>query len=524
MRGTQKLLLLTLAIIGVVFNMDNANALENELVTPTGDTEVQNQDETANSNENAITIEDVKNFIPDSIKLDMKDTDLFGSSSEDGYYMDYHSLLDGEIHSKLDTIFRNNVEFVKETITKDYPGIGESTYEQENFFVNGIKMYYVFYVEDIHTVTVSIYERKDPDYYFCSSGEECEAEDLEKTLQARKNITIEYSNSDDYNTDDEVYVKNAIKNINFNKIIDNNIDYEEWNKQYKSYITDAINDESLELYFSNNGGGSAGDYEFRGTSVAIAKNGVIYDVVDGGKYAFNFIIVPNDIVDTDAAYIDYALPKIKEIWSGYSIFNVEKLNDEFIDTFTMLKNDGNFYKISLGGDYCYEGEECYARVIIKKENSTKVVDNVVTDNASNVIVNGNVINSNDPIYTEMLDKVNIKGYNDVFGAYDLKLASGNISNDGLTITFNLGQEYNGLDAVVFRKKSDGNYEEFVKKIENGKIDVTVTELSQFMVALNGAPNNVQTSSMNVVLYSSLSIASLIGIASLIIIKKRKKIA
>ena len=122
-----------------------------------------------------------------------------------------------------------------------------------------------------------------------------------------------------------------------------------------------------------------------------------------------------------------------------------------------------------------------ARVILKKSNTNKVIDNVAINN-SNAIINGNIIEKTNSIYDEMLSKVKEKGFSNIFNIYELKLVSGNISN-GLKITFSLGTENNGKQVLILHKKDDGSYEEFIKTIENGKINIEVTELSPFMVAL-----------------------------------------
>ncbi len=534
MINTKKILLSALVASSLFFIMNGVNA--QEITTTTGDSTEQ---ETTAVSQNAVTsIEDVEMFIPDSITLDIKDTDLFSNNDEI-----WEGILHEKAQEKIDLIFRSNVEFKTETVTSAIPGMVGNTYEQENFFINGVKMYYDIWVDDMNTLTVSVYERKSPDYYFCSSEEECEEEDIEKTLQTRKIVQVKYSNSNQYNTEDESYVKNAIKNVNFGKVsgiwdTDDEAAYESGLQQYQDYIASAINDASLKVYAQYTSGGGDGDYSVLGTSVAIEKNGVIYAVIDGYNAFFNAVTIPNDVVDTDEAYINYALPKLQEIWNQYTITNVIKIEDDVISAASFglnIVNDGIFYKILLAGDYCYEEEECFARVILKKESVTKIIDHVSVSDEENVTLSGMVLDQEDSTYKEMLEKSISQGYANVFGAYELKLVSGNIQ-DGLTVTFSLGTENDGRQVLVLHKKNDGNYESFLKTVQNGKIDVDVTELSPFMVVFNGAIdntvnnvlsnsslNNAQTSSIDVVLYSILTISSLIGLVY-IVIKNRKKAA
>ncbi len=241
--------------------------------------------------------------------------------------------------------------------------------------------------------------------------------------------------------------------------------------------------------------------------VAIAKNGVIYDIVEGYDFTFHTIIISDYLIDTDEAYIQYALPKIKEIWDQYSILNVIKLSDNSFSAFDKkIQNNGTFYKILLGGELCNTEEECFARVILKKENMTKVMDHISISNHLNVKLNASQLEKNSPIYQSMFEKAKLKGYFHLFGGYEIQLESGNIEN-GMTITFSFQEQYNGMNAYVLHRKKDGMEEEFIKKVENGKIDISVTELSPFLIAFNDTPNNVQTSTVNLSLYFLLAFSS-----------------
>ncbi len=461
-----------------------------------------------------VQLEEVKKLIPDQIKLNMKDTDLFQNEE---------TMFDSILYEKgktfINSILRANVEFVTETITS-----GNYTYEQENFIVNGTKMYFDLFVTDWRTIELSIYERKSPDFYHCSSEEECKDKDIEKTLQFRKKLQVVYINHDQFDPTIEAYVKNAIQNVNFNKISSNfNLEYEESFHQFKDYVKKNINDDSLQLYFSSFTGGGDGDYSVQGIMIAIAKNGVVYEVVPGYDVTFNAVMIPEHIIDTDEAYIQYALPKIEEIWNQYSILNVSKLADPIISVFdTEITNDGTFYKILLSGDACSDSEECFARVILKKENKTKVIDHISISNDANITLKATKMDRNSSIYQEMFEKAKLNGFSNLFGAYELSFISGNIK-DGLDITFSLGEQYNGINAYVLHQKSDGTYEEFRKKVENGTIVITVFELSPFLISLDETPNNVQTSSLNVLFYSIISASSLFFIVFLQFKKKMKRI-
>ena len=138
------------------------------------------------------------------------------------------------------------------------------------------------------------------------------------------------------------------------------------------------------------------------------------------------------------------------------------------------------------------------------------------------------IAENDNTYIEMKKVLDKKGYGNIIKSYEFKLAEGTI-NDKISISIPCGTEYNGKKVIVLHKKSDGTYEEFITTIKDGNATIEVTELSPFMVAINNdeaatllsnASNNAQTSSIDIVLLSILSILSLSGIIYLVLRKKK----
>ena len=138
------------------------------------------------------------------------------------------------------------------------------------------------------------------------------------------------------------------------------------------------------------------------------------------------------------------------------------------------------------------------------------------------------IAENDNTYIEMKKVLDKKGYGNIIKLYEFKLAEGTI-NDKISISIPCGTEYNGKKVIILHKKSDGTYEEFITTIKDGNATIEVTELSPFMVAINNdeaatllsnASNNAQTSSIDIVLLSILSISSLSGIIYLVLRKKK----
>lgn len=152
---------------------------------------------------------------------------------------------------------------------------------------------------------------------------------------------------------------------------------------------------------------------------------------------------------------------------------------------------------------------------------------------------GIVTNDNKPIltqeiaktdntYIEMKKILDKKGYSNIIESYEFKLAEGTIT-DKISISIPCSTKYNGKKVIVLHKKSDGTYEEFITTVKDGSATIEVTELSPFMVAisneeaatlLSNTSNNAQTSSIDIVLLSILSISSLGGIIYLVLRKKK----
>lgn len=208
MKNTKKFFVSLLTCSSIFFSLEHVSAITNEL---------KKEPEVIIDQKSIVSIEEIKQLLPTQINLNLKDTDLF--QQED---IPYDSILYEKSNEIIDNTLRTHVEFVKETITNN-----NYTYEQENFIVNGIKMYYEINVKNLHTFVVTVYERKAPDFYHCISEEDCQEKDIEKTVQFRKEISIVYANQNLFDKNEEEYVKKAIQNFDFIKISsDFNLDYE----------------------------------------------------------------------------------------------------------------------------------------------------------------------------------------------------------------------------------------------------------------------------------------------------------
>lgn len=145
------------------------------------------------------------------------------------------------------------------------------------------------------------------------------------------------------------------------------------------------------------------------------------------------------------------------------------------------------------------------------------------------------LETDDEIYKAMAKELESKGLKNILGCYELT-AYGTTTNN-MKVSFNLGSNYNGKEVQILHKKKDNTYEIFKTSVADGKAEITVSEFSPFMIALsdssattpttenvNKAPNNAQTSSIDIVLYSILALGSLVGITYILVSKKKKEIA
>ena len=82
--------------------------------------------------------------------------------------------------------------------------------------------------------------------------------------------------------------------------------------EFQKSIENIINDKNVKVIINYGAFGStAGDIVQANSFVALYKNNVLYKTMGISSLAFETIIIPDNVQDTDEAYINYALPKIK---------------------------------------------------------------------------------------------------------------------------------------------------------------------------------------------------------------------
>lgn len=154
---------------------------------------------------------------------------------------------------------------------------------------------------------------------------------------------------------------------------------------------------------------------------------------------------------------------------------------------------------------------------------------------SNNSLEVNTIDKQDETYVEMASMLNVDKENMDIYAYDINV-EGQYEGE-LTLTFGVGQEYNGRKANVLHMKKDNTTEKFEVIVENGKVTVKVNGLSPFMIAientnttetpkeetkkehkLDETPKTGETFAVTRI----LSVIALISLAGIVITNKYKK--
>ncbi len=403
MKKTSKILLSALAVFSMFFTM-TVNAEEQALTTPQEETQVQETLKDITSTD----LNTIFALIGDNISISRKESELDFENlglDNDPVYLEIKEKLETKLNSEgWDTTHGKEVYVYYDT-------------KNDNEY-------------DIHKVIVGV-------------GPYTE------TIT----VNINYSNSSQFNTTDETYVKNIVNNIKFIKYNDSDTVFKMYDVNAES-TADAMNYDFSKIVNDSSITIKSAPYSARGGD----RNGVI------GIFGYNLFFYKNDVL--------YATKEVKLVSAFGTILN----------------------------------------------NATPVIMDKIYDT--------------EEIYKEMVKEFENKGYTNILGAYDLTAYG--TTYDNMKVSFNLGSNNNGKEVIILHKKKDNTYETFTTTVADGKAEITVSEFSPFMIALsnnntttenvNKAPNNAQTSSIDIVLYSILALGSLVGITYILISKKKKEIA
>gem|GEM_PF-5138711 len=138
--------------------------------------------------------------------------------------------------------------------------------------------------------------------------------------------------------------------------------------------------------------------------------------------------------------------------------------------------------------------------------------------ASGISLNVVPIPTMDTDYTGMKKLI---GNNEVLGAYHVTVTGGSYQGN-LSITFTVGNRYNYRNATILHKKQSGKIETLSGIVKNGKVTVTVSELSPFIIMVQPAKSVPKTgdTTSNLPLIM-LAIFTAIGFTAFILNRKRK---
>lgn len=197
------------------------------------------------------------------------------------------------------------------------------------------------------------------------------------------------------------------------------------------------------------------------------------------------IVIPNGITQINANTFNacynlenITIPKsVNAIAYNAFVMNVNSVNKP------LEKIVINTYSGAYAETFAKENNFKYKLLDVKEPEAP--IDNTkvgfVTIGGNGNTLSGAEIPKTENVYREMADFLKDKGYKTVHCAYELT-ATGNVQ-DGVELTFDIGTANNGKAVMILHKKSNGNYETFERIVENGKVKITVTEFSPFMVAI-----------------------------------------
>lgn len=290
-------------------------------------------------------------------------------------------------------------------------------------------------------------------------------------VHAANNETIKNTTNGEsiQNGKDKTYIENIFKSYNFSNngtdsmvntyekpiyvYVDvNNTATENNIKSIENTLSNIINDNSFKIVNYGASGDAWGGY----TTYKIYKNDIYYYTV---SFYFEFIykiIVPNTVDNSEQALINYSITKMQKYFSVESAESLKKVSG-----------------------YWYTLEPLDVPVIIKKEDGAYIGNNIYVDNLAQGININVVQKENEKMETELKNK----GYTNILGSYELTLNGADKLANPIDLTFNVGTEYNNKNLYILHKKKDGTYENFEKKVTNGKVKIKVSELSHFVLGI-----------------------------------------
>ena len=226
---------------------------------------------------------------------------------------------------------------------------------------------------------------------------------------------------------------------------------------------------------------------------------------------------PSEFASVNEAYI------YKKKITDNSLFEKQQDIDVIFEVIDSTTQKGAFLIININ----VIGETRQSYKVNDKDNNIDITLNGVTD--SKVSLQADVIDENNPTYIELTNSIRENANYVFITAYDIKLVGGEYKGD-LILTFDLGTENNGKEVFIHHMKQDGTSEFFDEIVSEGKVSITVSELSPFFLSYkkeeqqpvedNRQLDNEPKTGINnyIILTSLLATLSIVGI---VITEKRK---
>ena len=237
-----------------------------------------------------------------------------------------------------------------------------------------------------------------------------------------------------------------------------------------------------------------------------------------------------EVKSGNSYYVGASAEKVVEDATSGTTIDVLQgtLTAEDVKEGVTVKNSGNG-KVTVNGTELQNNQEITIPTSSSSSSSGSssskkdytIVENVVyADNGENIEIEGKILKDADETYKAMIKMAEDKGYKTLYNMYDFWVKDNKSLNKPVTITFNLGESYNGKMAYIIHKLHDETYQELEAEVVDGKVSITVKELSPFTLSLkdNAVVDNPQTSSMNIIASGILTTMSLVGI--IVLVKKR----
>ena len=327
-----------------------------------------------------------------------------------------------------------------------------------------------------------------------------------------KDISIKFNNTDDYNLADEQIVKNlkiepkGYYVVNYNG---NNTSWDEMFNSAEKYYNNLINDETITVKADT----GAGDLFFinlmseeGGTSLALFKNGVLYDIrVVGYEISVPSITIPNNVSDNEINdyILDVITPAYKEYCEGPMLeetFDANKIKITKgaiykMKTFSHDENGNqiaNYKPVSIPDGYTidYDGIEAY--LIAKREEpititTTDEETNVKLDTTTDIVPAGTelvvskVTTGND--YNTVVSSLGNEVNN--FVTYDIKLLSEGVEvqpTGKVKISLPIPTGYDKNNLVVYRVDENGTKTEYDVTVEENYAVFETDHFSTYVLA------------------------------------------